>query len=123
MTNKLFVYGTLKRGFGNSILLRNSEFVGCATTKDFFDVYDCGFPCAYPNQDGKRIYGEIYELTEQDFVFTDRLESNGFLYQREVREFDCYNLNENCLAWIYLIINPYSVGRLYETNSDVINWK
>ena len=113
-TNNLFVYGTLKRGFGNNWILRNSRFIG-------FDVYSCGFPCAYPNDDGKRVFGEIYELTDEDFIFTDRLESNGSLYQREVLKFDCYNLDYIVEAWVYIIINPF--GSLYETNSDIINWK
>ena len=120
-TNNLFVYGTLKRGFGNNWILRNSRFIGCGVSEDLFDVYSCGFPCAYPNDDGKRVFGEIYELTDEDFIFTDRLESNGSLYQREILKFDCYNLDYIVEAWVYIIINPF--GSLYETNSDIINWK
>ena len=119
MESKLFVYGTLKRGLGNNSLLRNSEFLGVGITKDRFDVYDCGFPCAFRNSDGKRIKGDIYDLTEVDFSFTDMLESNGSLYQREIREFDFHN--EIVKAWIYIIINPF--GRLYETTAEIINWK
>ena len=117
--NYLFVYGTLKRGFGNNYILRNSEFIGSAVSEDKFVVYDCGFPCAYPDYNGKKIKGEIYKLTEEDFIFTDRLESNGYLYNREVQEF----ITKKGLikAWIYIIINPY--GTLYNSNSEVINWK
>ena len=119
--NYLFVYGTLKRGFVNSYFLRNSDFIGKATTQDRFDVYDVGFPCAYPNEDGKFIIGEVYKLTDEDFIFTDRLESNGYLYQRFVKSFVLHRRNEICRAWIYIIINP--MGRLYESNSEFINWK
>ena len=119
--NYLFVYGTLKRGFGNSYFLRNSEFVGKATSEDRFDVFDVGFPCAYLNNDGKFIIGEVYKLTDEDFIFTDSLESNGSLYQRFVKTFHFYNKEGSCRAWIYIIINP--MGRLYESNSEFINWK
>ncbi len=120
MTNKLFVYGTLKRGFGNNVLLKNSKFIGKAVTEDYFDVYSCGFPCAYPNPNGKKISGEIYELSREDFIVIDSLESNGFLYEREVQKFYCYKLDKTLDAWIYIIISPY--GSLYESNSDVIDW-
>ena len=118
-TNYLFVYGTLKRGFGNNYILRNSEFVGSAISENKFIVYDCGFPCAYPDYNGKKIKGEIYKLTDEDFIFTDRLESNGSLYNREIQRF----VRKEVLitAWIYIIISPY--GNIYNSNLDVINWK
>ena len=34
--NNLFVYGTLKRGFGNNYILRNSKFLGSAITEEKF---------------------------------------------------------------------------------------
>ena len=119
-TNNLFVYGTLKRGFGNNYILRNSRFIGKAVSSKKFDVYDCGFPCASENPDGKLLGGEIYELSDEDFIFTDSLEANGVLYQRYIRDFKCNNVEETVKAWIYIIINPF--GQLIETNYDVINW-
>jgi len=117
--NNLFVYGTLKRGFGNNYILRNSKFLGSAITEEKFIIYDCGFPCAYPDYNGKRIKGEIYQLTDEDFIFTDRLESNGSLYNREVQKFNYKD--ELIESWIYVVINPY--GTIYDTNSNIINWK
>ncbi len=119
MESKLFVYGTLKRGLGNNRLLVHTDFLGVATSIDRFNIYDCGFPCAEFNPDGKHLKGEIYDLTEHDFYFTDMLESNGSLYQREIREFDLHG--EIVKAWIYIIITPF--GRFYETTAEVINWK
>mgnify|MGYP005826791853 FL=1 len=120
MENKfLFVYGTLKRGFGNNRIISHTEFVGSAISLDRFDVSGWGFPCAYLNPEGKLLQGEIFKLSEHDFISTDGLEGNGFLYQREIREFNC---NGKILrAWIYIIINPDN--NTYKTNSDVINWK
>ena len=120
ITDNLFVYGTLKRGFGNNYMLRNSKFVGKSISVDRFDVYDCGFPCAYESPDGKLLSGEIYELSDEDFIFTDRLESNGYLYERQVRNFECRNVQGITKSWIYIIINPF--GRLIETELDVIDW-
>ena len=114
----LFVYGTLKKGFGNNSIIRYAEFVGDAVSINRFDISDCGFPCAYLNPDGKLLQGEVYKLKEHDFIYTDRLESNGSLYLREIKNFKCYL--EIIKGWIYIIIEPFGV--LYKTNSDVINW-
>ena len=114
----LFVYGTLKSGFGNNRIIKHTEFVGAAVSLDKYDVSGYGFPCAYLNPDGKLLQGEIYKLSKNDFIFTDGLESNGYLYQREIKKFNCNGKILN--AWIYIIINPD--GNLYKTNSDIINW-
>lgn len=119
MENKyLFVYGTLKRGFGNNRLINQCKLIGDFISVDRFDVSGYGFPCAYLNEHGKLLKGEIYELSETDFIMTDGLESNGYLYQREIRKF---TKNGKLLeAWIYIIIEPFTVR--YETDLDIIDW-
>ena len=114
----LFVYGTLKRGFGNNPLIKHTEFIGEAITIDRFDLSGIGFPCAYPNRKGKLLQGEIYNLKGKDFITTDSLEGNGSLYQRELREFICDGIILE--AWIYIIIEPFT--KPYKVDSDVINW-
>ena len=114
----LFVYGTLKRGFGNNHLISRCEFVGDFISTDRFDVSGQGFPCAYLNKHGKLLKGEVYKLTETDFIMTDGLEGNGFLYQRELRTF--IKNGELLEAWIYIIIEPFTSN--YETDLDYIDW-
>ena len=41
---KVFVYGTLKRGYSNNYLLQSSECLGHATTKDRYAMYSSGIP-------------------------------------------------------------------------------
>ena len=119
MENKyLFVYGTLKRGLGNHSLIKSCEFIGSFISEDRFDVSGHGFPCAYPNEYGKLLQGEIYKLTDTDFISVDSLESNGYLYQREIRKFK--RGNKVVEAWIYIILKPFASS--YETDSDVVNW-
>ena len=114
----LFVYGTLKRGHGNNALIRHTEFIAEAISVDKFDVSGYSFPCAYPNNDGKLLQGEIYKLTEEDFISTDSLEGNGHFYNREIRRF--VYMGKIIEAWIYIIISPAS--NTYKTDSDIINW-
>jgi gamma-glutamylcyclotransferase (GGCT)/AIG2-like uncharacterized protein YtfP len=39
----VFVYGTLKKGYGNHRLLENSKFIGNAKVR-FEKISSCGFP-------------------------------------------------------------------------------
>lgn len=62
-----FVYGTLKQGFGNHSLLRNSGFVGAAMTEREFVMVGSSFPYIYTKEEGSfRILGEVYEVTSRD---------------------------------------------------------
>ena len=116
--NKVFVYGTLKKGYGNNTLIKHTEFIGESISIDRFDLSGIGFPCAYPNRNGKLLQGEIYKLNDSDFITTDMLEGNGSLYQRELREFVCDG--KIIEAWIYIIIEPFT--KPYKVDSDIINW-
>ena len=114
----LFVYGTLKKGFCNNGLIKHTEFIGVATSTDRYDVSGYSFPCAYPNKEGKLLMGEIYKLSKDDFIFTDRLEGNGSLYQREIKDFVCNG--KIIRSWIYIILRAGE--NTYVTDSDIINW-
>jgi gamma-glutamylcyclotransferase (GGCT)/AIG2-like uncharacterized protein YtfP len=90
--NYVFVYGTLKRGEQNHVLLRGSEFVDVGYVRGcvLFDLGGC--PAMMPG--GNRqidevthsAKGEIYEVPDEVFNDTlarlDRLESEGSLYLR-----------------------------------------
>ena len=93
---KLFVYGTLKRGYGNHRLLRDATFLGQDTTTDKFMLVDCGFPYMFrPKLDlllsgipEKRVVGEVFETFNPEIVKDlDRLEGVEYgHYSREVIE-------------------------------------
>jgi gamma-glutamylaminecyclotransferase len=84
---KLFVYGTLKRGFGNNRLLRDAKFLGNARTVQPFVLLDSGFPVMTPVGAGNmRVSGEVYEIDNIDNSKTlarlDALEGEGRMYDR-----------------------------------------
>ena len=60
---KLFVYGSLKKGYYNSILLKNSVFLG-VTKIPGYTLYDNGYYPLAIQSDVKNhtITGEIYEI-------------------------------------------------------------
>ena len=89
---KLFVYGTLKRGYGNHRLLRDAAFLGQAATTDKFMLVDCGFPYMFRPKFNllpqKRVLGEVFETFNPEIVKDlDSLEGVEYgHYSREVIE-------------------------------------
>lgn len=91
----LFVYGTLKRDFGNNRLLQDSKYVADATITGVMRSLG-GFPCVSLNGD-YTVYGELFEVGPEVLAACDRLEGHPSWYVRtKVRT----NKGD---AWVYLI--------------------
>ena len=79
---KLFVYGTLKKGFYNHSWLRNSSYLGDYSIPGF-TLYDTGY--GYPaavRKEKSYIMGETYEVDEYTYRAIQRMEI-GASYQEE----------------------------------------
>lgn len=77
----LFVYGTLKQGYGNHVFLKDSKFLGVDSVRG--TLVDLG---AFPGllKDGDRpVYGELYEVDHATLRNCDRLEGHPNFYRRE----------------------------------------
>ncbi|MGI0012505.1 MAG: gamma-glutamylcyclotransferase family protein [Nitrososphaera sp.] len=84
MLHKIFVYGSLKKGFGNHGLLAisNSKFLGSAKTHPIFTMVDFGtFPGCLINGE-TAIHGEVYEITDEVLAWLDKLEGHPNFYRR-----------------------------------------
>jgi gamma-glutamylcyclotransferase (GGCT)/AIG2-like uncharacterized protein YtfP len=83
---KIFVYGTLKHGFGNNRLLNGADFIGAASTVRPFVLLDSGFPVLTPVGTGNmRVRGEVYEFIDARILKQlDRLEGEGRMYDRKL---------------------------------------
>jgi gamma-glutamylaminecyclotransferase len=83
---RVFVYGTLKKGFGNHGLLENSKFVGAAITHCKYPMWCSGvFPYMADVQGvGKLIFGEVYEVDEKTLNRLDVLEGVPHHYVRRI---------------------------------------
>ena len=86
---KVFVYGTLKRGHGNHVLLRGSDFLGPSFSK---------------SPGTTRVIGELYNVDELTLNHLDMLEGHPTWYKREQINVD-YISNEGEMestkAWLY----------------------
>jgi gamma-glutamylcyclotransferase (GGCT)/AIG2-like uncharacterized protein YtfP len=76
--HKLFVYGTLKREYGNNRLLANSEFVGSTKIDGFVMFGMGGFPGVFKVSDMfNTVYGEVFDVNDTILADCDRLEGIG----------------------------------------------
>lgn len=77
----VFVYGTLKRGYGNHRILKNSFFHGVYQTEPNFSLYDGVFPYAF-DKGGEEIRGELYDVDDETLHRLDMLEGVPYHYNR-----------------------------------------
>lgn len=92
---KVFVYGSLKEGFHNHCVIKDSG--GKLLAKDYrldgFSMFSLrAFPAIVPNHVDS-VYGEIYEV--DDLEYTDYLEGYPHFYDRKEVE------TEFGKAWVY----------------------
>jgi gamma-glutamylcyclotransferase (GGCT)/AIG2-like uncharacterized protein YtfP len=94
---RIFVYGTLKRGYGNHRLLAGrSVFIGDdAIIGKLFDLG--AFPAATP-EGSDLIQGETYFVGPKTLRDLDRLEGHPNFYRREV-----VKTRSGVDAWVYFM--------------------
>jgi gamma-glutamylaminecyclotransferase len=110
---RVFVYGSLKQGQGNHLLLERSDakYLGRDTITGAFTMVSFGgFPavCHDSSVVGDKVVGEVYEVDQDTFLTLDALEGHPRWYKREKYTTD----NLKARAWIYL--QPESVIKTHE---------
>jgi gamma-glutamylcyclotransferase (GGCT)/AIG2-like uncharacterized protein YtfP len=89
MKTRVFVYGTLKRGYGLHSVLHGQRFLGHAQTAPRYRLYDVGcFPALVEHVDGLPVQGEVYEVDARTLAALDRCEGEGHLYRRAQIQLD-----------------------------------
>ncbi len=90
-TKLVFVYGSLRRGFGLSPVLSSSEFVADVRTKPKYTMYSVGaFPCITKGGN-TGIVGEIYKVDLPTLRRLDMIEGVPQLYKKSMIEVDGYD--------------------------------
>lgn len=77
---KVFVYGTLKRGFGNNLLLSDAKYLG-EDSLEGYDMLDLGWYPAIKRGTGT-VHGEVYEISPHILKRLDSLEGTPSYYAR-----------------------------------------
>lgn len=103
---KVFVYGTLKSGYGNNRLLSDAKKVSDAVTKKPWWLVDCGFPYMLPeHHEGEAfpVVGEVWEVDNNTLHALDRLEGVEYNhYNRETISVDTENGEEEVFAYVHV---------------------
>lgn len=81
-TCKVFVYGSLREGFGNHDLIKGSNFMGDAKTLPEFTMLGLGGFPGLVHSGETIIVGELYEVDMATLADLDRLEGHPDFYQR-----------------------------------------
>jgi len=72
---RLFVYGTLKRGHSRSVALAGERFIGHAVTAPRYRLFDCGgYPALVEVLNGQSIEGELWEVDTACLTRLDDIE-------------------------------------------------
>lgn len=98
---KVFVYGTLKKGFRNHHYLEG--FKGKQAFAPGIDLHKGEAPFPYAKRGERTAIGELYEIDEETFKMLDRLEGHPRFYKRE--ETRIVGEEIDTIAWIYLYPN------------------
>lgn len=100
--NKVFVYGSLKKGYHNYPVLKDSEYLGTFKTKGKYDMFSLGsFPAVIKNSHNYFINGELYSVTDEVLNDLDELEGNGYFYKRYLTPLQGYDED----VWVYFYLN------------------
>ena len=105
----VFVYGTLKRGFGNHHLLSRANYLGKAVTKEFYALYVSNIPFVIRTEQVSHIHGEVYLVGQAMLEDLDSLEGHPGWYKRAqvsvcLQDVQCKK--KYIHAWIYFYPKP-----------------
>ena len=76
LTN-VFVYGSLKQGFGNHVLLDHVEKFKDAVIKGWNMYSLCAYPAIVPAGDDREVTGEVYQVDDATLEELNWLEGYG----------------------------------------------
>ena len=124
---KVFVYGTLKSGYGNNLLLQNSKLIEAeayAVDWRLYSLWGNAFPVAVPTELRKSgelthlIKGEVYEVDRMTSYRLDRLEGYPNFYSKKEIRYCNSELDLLGSADIYNIENVEDIGFEFSVMSE-----
>lgn len=104
MNQRVFVYGTLKRGhyFHDKYLGdEKSIYHGTARTTNDYSMYVDGLPHMVRECSNTGVKGELYDVNDEVLKSLDSLEGHPVVYFRDIIEV-IDEKGEKILAWAYL---------------------
>ena len=107
MSHLVFVYGSLKKGFGNNYHLQeNAEYLGDFVTEPIFTMYSLGGFPAIREKGRTPITGEVYRVGSLSSL--DRLEGHPTFYKRQEIS------TPYGKAWVYILTYEPMTSKVIE---------
>jgi len=103
---RVFVYGTLKKGFRNAFYLQDARFLGEFSTDPVYSMYNFGTYPAVSELGKTAIEGEVYEISRAQLEQIDRLEWCPEFYQRVMIQ---TRFGE---AWMYVVSEQLCIDKI-----------
>ena len=104
MSQLVFVYGSLKRGYALHRLLKTADFVGPAVTQPLYRIFNLGsYPGLVDWPAGLSIAGELYRVDPECLNQLDRAEgvAEGLYARREIQLANA-RADHSAQAWFWL---------------------
>ena len=101
------VYGTLKTGYSNHRLLKDSDFVGTGKTKSEYPLEVEGLPYLHDKEGvGENVTLELYDVNPDTLRRLDMLEGHPTFYKRRVIPVSMHDWSTTH-AWVYFVQNRH----------------
>ncbi|NPV01443.1 MAG: gamma-glutamylcyclotransferase [Brevinematales bacterium] len=105
----LFVYGSLMKNAPNHYIIEStSKFIAQGTIKATLYDLGVGFPGVVEEKNSDEVYGEVYELSDDELDDIDQFEGynpadkGDSLYIRKLTEVRTFK-KETLKAWVYFL--------------------
>ena len=116
-TNKLFVYGILKKGFSLDLSREGAKFIGEAILQPA-NIYSIGAGVGLLLEEEGKVHGEVFEIpNERMWKWLDQIEGHPHLYQRQIVWPVLTHSNDEVEAYVYVYQRPEYLGRLIESGN------
>ncbi len=109
------VYGTLRYGFGNHGLIKDSDFLGYGYTRNKMRLCIQGLPYMIrgKHKQGNNVEVEVYSVDEKTLANLDALEGHPSFYRRDKINIDLDRMdgsNGIVNAYVYMVDDTYDNG-------------
>lgn len=119
MKHLVFVYGSLKRGFGNHFVLGDSTYKGTLVTRDNFTMYSFdAFPAIKKDTHGLPILGELFEVSDKILKDLDTLEGHPTFYKRQPLA-----LSDGQVVHGYVYVDDICSQKIINPENGIYNWR
>jgi gamma-glutamylaminecyclotransferase len=109
---KIFVYGTLKKGKQFNYLLSKAKFIGDAETVERYSLYFDGIPYLVKSDEVSYVKGEVYDIDSEMLKMIDAFEDHPNYYVREKIK---VKLTSGDILSVWAYFFPEKRGKLIET--------